>query len=169
MAMLKLCNDPDWKRIGGKLLVPVHDELIVEVPYEFKDEGAEILSRCMCEAGNFMPFPLKCDVETTFRWYGLGVESIECWDKPTSLDVSTLSESNIKWIQSRLIENEFLLPVHKNPDGSKPIGDAAQGLDGIWSDELNTFIDEYMKRYGLSDDLSFIEHIDAKVLRGVIN
>lgn len=32
MAILKLTNNPEWKAIGGRFLIPVHDELIVEVP-----------------------------------------------------------------------------------------------------------------------------------------
>ena len=166
MALIKLESDPDWHNIGGRLLNVIHDELLCEVPFEYRDKGAEILSRCMCEAGSFFPFPLTCDVETTFRWYGLGVEDILSFDKPESLDKESLSESNIKWIQCMLYENEYKLPVLKNEDGSKPIGIAAEGINGKWTDDLDEFIASYKKRYGIKEDEDFLNHIEKKVMTG---
>lgn len=168
MAMIKLTNDPEWKSIGGRFLVPVHDELIVEVPYENREKGAEVLSRCMVDAGSFLPFAISCDVEQTFRWYGLSVDSIESFDKPNTLDKNLLSESNISWLQCMLFENEYILPIFNNEDGSKPIGDAAHGINGRWSDDMDTFIADYKKRYSIHDDIQFIDHIDRKVRFGAI-
>lgn len=167
MAILRLCNDPEWKAIGGRLLLPVHDELICEVPFENREKGAEILSRDMCEAGNFLPFGLKCDVETTFRWYGLAVEDILSYDKPESLDYESLSESNICWLQCMLCENEYLLPVYKEADGSKPKGIKSHGVNGVVSDEMKSFVEDYKKRYGLTEDKAFLDHIEKKVIDGV--
>ena len=65
MAMLRLENDPTWIEIGGRLILPVHDELIVEVPFEHREKGAEVLKRCMEEAGGFLPFTISCDIEMT--------------------------------------------------------------------------------------------------------
>lgn len=166
MAILKLCNDPEWIKIGGRLLCPVHDELIVEVPEEFKDEGEEILARCMCEAGSFMPFKLTCDVTTTYRWYGLETNAFDTYEKPDNLD--NLSESNIKWIQACMFENEYILPVYKEADGSKPRGDAAHGVNGVWSDELAAAIADYRSTYQIKTDEEFIEHINNKVRRGIL-
>lgn len=168
MAIIRLLDDPDWKRIGGRLLTPVHDELIAEVPYEYKDEGAQILSRCMCEAGSFMPFKLTCDVEVTYRWYGLSVETLEAHDKPADLNKDTLTESNIMWLQAMIVECEYLLPVYKNEDGSKPIGDAAFGINGTWSQELEDAINDYKNRYSIVDDERFLDHIEARVTRGIL-
>ena len=63
----------------------------------------------MVAAGDFLPFKLSCDVETTFRWYGLAVDDILSYDKPTSLDYTNLTESNICWLQCMILENEYLL------------------------------------------------------------
>ena len=166
MAMLKLCNVPRWNQIGGRLLCPVHDELIVEVPEEFKQEGEEILARCMCEAGSFMPFSLTCDVTTTYRWYGLEVDAFDTYEKPANLE--NLSESNIKWLQACLFENEYILPVYKEADGSKPRGDAAHGVNGKWSDELAAAIADYKSFYRIDTDEKFIDHINNKVRKGII-
>lgn len=168
MAILKLINDPDWNRIGGRFLVPVHDELIVEVPIEYREEGASILSRCMCEAGSFFPFPLTCDVETTFRWYGLSVDDILSFDKPSSLDFDKMTESNIKWLQCMLTEQEYILPNFPDKDGNKPIGIAAHGINGIVSDELLNDLNDCKNRYGIHDDTKFIEFIHRRVIYGNI-
>lgn len=165
MAILELVNDPRWQRLGAKLLVPVHDELCCEVPLEYREEAEEILADCMCRAATFMPFEISCDVETTFRWYGLSVNDILSFDKPQSLDVATLSESNIKWIQCRLCEMEYLCPIIKQPDGSKPRGIAAKGVNGVWDTILDTFIDDYCTKHKITRD-SFIEDIDRRVLYG---
>lgn len=165
MAMLKLEHDPEWISIGGRFLIPVHDELICEVPYENREKGAEVLARCMCDAGSFLPFKLTCDVETTFRWYGIAVEDILDKEKPTSLE--NLSESNIEWLQCMLVENEYLLPVYKDADGKKPKGIAAKGVNGKWSDEMAAAIEDYKKKYSVSDE-NFLNHIEAKVFRGIL-
>lgn len=167
MAMLKLEHDDEWAEIGGRLLLPVHDELICEVPLENAQKGAETLARCMCDAGSFFPFSLTCDVESTFRWYGLGIEDIMSREKPASLDWDSLSESNVEWIQCMIVENEYHLPVFNEEDGSKPSGIRAEGVNGKVTDELKEAVKTYMTRYELSTDKEFLDHIEAKVIRGV--
>ena len=168
MAMLRLENDPEWKAIGGRLLIPVHDELIAEVPFAYRKKGAELLAKNMESAGSFFPFPLTCDVETTFRWYGLAVEDILSFDKPNTLNKDELTESNIKWIQCMICENEYPLPKFNEADGRKPQGIAAEGVNGIWTEELESAIADYRKRYTLHTDAQFIEHIETKVISGQI-
>lgn len=168
MAMLRLEHDDEWAELNGNFLLPVHDELICEVPIENAEKGAEVLSKCMCAAGDFLPFKLTTDVETTFRWYGLSVEDVNEFDRPDLLDYDLMTESNIAWIQCMLIENEYLMPVYKNPDGSKPKGIKAKGVNGILSDELKAAVEDYKKRYNLQTDQQFLDHIEAKVTRGVL-
>ena len=167
MAMLKLEHDKEWKEIGGRFLIPVHDELICEVPLCNAEKGAEVLARCMCEAGDFLPFSLTCDVEKTFRWYGLPIDDILSRDKPESLDWDSLSISNIEWLQCMIVENEYILPVFKEEDGSKPKGIRASGVNGKVTDELKEAVKSYMSRYLLTTDQEFLDHIEAKVIRGV--
>lgn len=167
MAMLKLENDNEWAEINGQLLVPVHDELICEVPLEDADKGAEVLARCMTGAGSFLPFEIRCDVEKTYRWYGLPIDEIQSKEKPKSLDWDSLSESNIEWIQCMITEDEYILPTFKEKDGSKPKGIRARGVNGIITDELKSAVADYMRRYNLKTDKEFIDHIEAKTIRGV--
>ena len=161
IAILKVFNDKEWHEIGGRILLPVHDELIGEVPIRNAEAGAEILSRLMSEAGNFLPFTINCDVTTTLRWYGLAYPCI--YDKPSSIDnIQELSASEISWIQYHLFELEYPLPIHKK-EGVKLEGDAALGVDGEWSEEADLFISDYVNRYHISRS-EFIDHIENKVI-----
>ena len=162
LAILNLSNDAEWNAIGGRLLTPVHDELICEVPIEYWKEGGEALSRCMLDAASFLPFGMTCDVTTTLRWYGL---EYPCkYPKPDTL--TNLDPEHIKWVQYQLYENEYLLPVYKDENGDKPRGDAALGVNGVESDEYFAAIADYKQRYNVSSDIEFIEHIERKVVYG---
>lgn len=159
IAILKLESDERWKSIGGRLLVPVHDELICEVPIDKVEEGKKLVSEIMIEAGSFLPFKLKCDVEVTHRWYGL---SYPCkYVKPNSLD--TVEPEEIKWIQYHLFECQYDLPIHKELGDLR--GDAALGVDGVVSEELDTYIEDYINRYSISKE-EFLDHIEHKVKYG---
>ena len=162
LAILMLESNEEWKKLGGRLLVPVHDELICEVPMDKWKEGGELLSSIMSQAGDFLPFPINCDVETSLRWYGL---SYPCpYSRPTSLENN--SEDEVKWIQYMLHELEYRLPVFKDENGEKPRGDAAHGVNGVVSDEYKHAIEDYKARYNISTDEEFIEHINNKVIKG---
>lgn len=163
MAILMLENNEEWKEIGGRLLVPVHDELIAEVPIDKWEEGGNLLKRMMLEAASFLPFDSKCDVTTTLRWYG--VEYPCKYKKPKSLD--DLNPDEIKWIQWHLYDLEYILPVYENEDGTKLKGDPAIGINGIYSDEMDSMISDYCNLYKISRE-DFIEHIDYFVLNGVL-
>lgn len=167
LAMIQLENNPTWQSIGGRFLLPVHDELIAEVPIQYAEEGANILSTTMSEAGSFLPFPISCDVTTTIRWYGLEypcpypeVEKLE-----NIQDIYTMDPEHLKWLQYQLVDLEFTLPVFKEEDGSKPRGDAAHGVNGKATQELEDRIVEYMNRYRIHIE-EFTSHIKRKVLQG---
>lgn len=167
MALLKLHRNERWHEIGGRLLDVVHDECIAEVPGQYAEEGGKILSGCMVDAANFLPFPSKCDVETTYRWYGESVDDISAFDKPDNIeDKDALTESNIKWIQIRLAEMEYLLPVFKDENGEKPNGIAAHGINGIQTDDMWDDVDDYIKTRGITKD-QFVDTIDKEVIRGI--
>ncbi len=162
LALLRLKENQEWNDIGGRLLVPVHDELIAEVPIDQWERGGEILSEMMVQAADFLPFSSKCDVTTTLRWYGL---EYPCpYKKPTSLD--TVEPEEVKWLQYCLCELEYKLPVFKDENGDKPRGDAALGVNGIISDAYDSAIAHYKKRYNLKTDEEFIDHIETKVFQG---
>lgn len=161
IAMLKVFNSKEWNELGARILLPVHDELIAEVPIRNADRAGELLGRLMSEAGSFLPFTISCDVATTIRWYGL---SYPCqYDKPASIDnIGSLTASEISWIQYHLFEMEYALPIHKK-DGVKLEGDAALGVDGEWSEDGERFISDYINHYHISKD-EFIDHIENKVV-----
>ncbi len=163
IAILKVFNDPEWNALGGRVLLPVHDELIAEIPIDNYDKGEQILSRLMSEAGSFFPFTISCDVTTTHRWYGLSYPCI--YEEPSPDDIldENLPESKISWIQYHLFEMEYTLPIVPNADGSKLEGDAALGVNGIWSEALKTNIDDYVQRYHI-EPRDFVVHIKDKVI-----
>lgn len=163
MALIKLMRDPRWKEVGGEILTVVHDEIIAQVPAEYAKEGGEVLKSDMEGAGSFLPFPIKCDVTTTYRWYGL---EIPCsFEKPK--DLSLESENDISWVQWHLVEMGFELPNFKDKDGNDPIGDAAHGVSGQISDTMMSAINEYCDRYHISKD-SFIDDIKQRVETGIV-
>lgn len=166
MAILELEHNQRWKEIGGRLLCPVHDELVAEVPLDYWEEGGQLLSKCMCDAASFLPFPSKCDVTTTLRWYGL---DYPCqYKRPESFngDLTCLSEDEIKWIQYHLFDLEYNFPVFNNEDGSKPRGDAALGVSGKISDELKTAVADYISKRSISAE-QFLDDIEYRVIQGV--
>lgn len=166
MAILRLISDKRWRAFGGRLLVPVHDELIAEVPLEYAEEAGNVLIECMCKAGEFLPFEITCDLEISARWYGLGLDSITKHEKPTSFD--NLSEDNIKWIQCHLCEAEYVLPIFYDENGDKPRGDGARGVSGKWSSVMDESIEDYCKRYHIGKD-DFFDDIESRVKRGYVH
>lgn len=160
MAILNLENNEEWMKIGGRLLVPVHDELVVEVPFDNLEEGETLLAELMIEAADFLPFPMKCDVETTYRWYGL--EAPCPYKRATSID--TQDEEEIKWLQYHLVEMEYLLPVIKDESGEAR-GNAAYGVNGIRTDEMEKAMLDYMSTRSVSSD-EFIDRIEQEVSLG---
>ncbi len=69
-AINLIYNDPKMKSYGFRLLLPVHDELIGEAPYEFAKEAGIRLSELMVETAKDLKVPFKCDVAYFERWYG---------------------------------------------------------------------------------------------------
>lgn len=161
IAMLKVFSDSEWNKIGARILLPVHDELIAEVPLRNATRASEILGKLMSAAGDFLPFTISCDVATTIRWYGL---AYPCkYDKPTSItDIKSLTLSEISWVQYHLFEMEYTLPIHKK-EGIKLEGDAALGVDGEWSEDMDRFIFDYISRNHITEE-EFIDHIENKVV-----
>lgn len=168
-ALLNLQDNGRWSQIGGRTLVPVHDEIICEVPVDFYKEGRDILKESMESAGDFMPFPISCDVETTLRWYGL---EFPCpYDKPTSFSLNNLDNMNereLEWIQYHLLECEYQLPTFPDKDGNAPIGNAAKGISGKVSKEMVEAIKDYMAEYQVSEE-SFVSHIECLVQKGIVS
>lgn len=165
LALLNIFNSDEWKQIGGKVLVPVHDEIIVEVPAENAEKGAELLSSMMSDAGNFLPFPINCDVETWYRWSGMDAPCP--YKEPLYFNLDEMVEDEVKWVQYHVVECEYPLPVFKDENGEKPRGDAAKGVNGLVTDELRSVVQDYCHRYSITTD-EFISHIKKRVQEGTV-
>lgn len=69
-AMIALYNDPEMHKLGFRLLIMVHDELIGECPIENLEEVKRRLSYWMEEAGKpEVSLPMKCDAVEFSHWY----------------------------------------------------------------------------------------------------
>lgn len=74
LAMIDLANNEELKRLGFRMLVPVHDEIIAECPEENAKECSRLLAKVMSDAAQkILKMPFSCDVEITKQWYGEGV------------------------------------------------------------------------------------------------
>ena len=157
-ALIKVSTDPRWQAVGGEVLTIVHDEIVAQAPIDTWEEAANILKEDMESSGNFLPFPIKCDVEVSYRWYGL--EAPCKYTKPESLD--NIDEEGLKWVQYHLVELGYELPTFKDSEGNAPIGDAAHGISGIDSPEFQQAIITYCNRYNVPLN-EFIDDIETRV------
>lgn len=75
LAMIDLANNEELKKLGFRMLVPVHDEIIAECPEENAKECSRLLAEVMSKAAEkILSMPFKCDVELTKEWYGEKIE-----------------------------------------------------------------------------------------------
>ena len=71
LAMILINNDERLKELGLRILIPIHDELLVECPIENAKECKERFAQLMSEApGEKFTIPINCDVDVFDRWYG---------------------------------------------------------------------------------------------------
>ena len=69
-AMVTIANDKDLNKMGFKLLVPVHDELLGEVPIIYREKAAERLVACMVGAAKpECSVDMKVDTYVVNHWY----------------------------------------------------------------------------------------------------
>lgn len=77
LALIKIYNDEELKRLGFKTLITVHDEIIGECPAENAERAGERLSYVMVNcAKDRIEVPMKCDVEISKNWYGTSINYI---------------------------------------------------------------------------------------------
>ena len=71
LAMIKLDNNAELKKLGFRLLIPVHDEVIAECPEENVKQCSKLLAEVMSKAAEeILKMPIRCDVTCTREWYG---------------------------------------------------------------------------------------------------
>lgn len=70
-AMIAVAENEEFNELGGRLLIVVHDEIIIECPKKnakrVEKLFAELMSNC---ATDKLTIPIKCDVTTSECWYG---------------------------------------------------------------------------------------------------
>lgn len=70
IAMNKVCDELSSKGLESKLILQIHDELIVEGPEEEADTVRILLDKCMKSAAD-LAVDLICDIHTGKTWYDL--------------------------------------------------------------------------------------------------
>lgn len=75
LTMIKIFNDEELNKLGYKLIIPVHDEVLGICPRGNAKAVRDRLEYIMVHIvdGKFK-IPMKCDIEVTERWYGEGIE-----------------------------------------------------------------------------------------------
>ena len=70
LAMIQIHNSQELKDIDAKLVMTIHDEVMLECPALYADQASEILPRIMIEAAApYISIPMKCDPAIESRWY----------------------------------------------------------------------------------------------------
>lgn len=70
LAMARVYNDEELRRLGFRLLICVHDELIGECPEENATACGKRLAAVMIDSvKDTVECPMKCDDTVTHRWY----------------------------------------------------------------------------------------------------
>lgn len=70
-AMILCAQNDELRKLGFRLLFPVHDEIIAEAPVSTAKRCGQIMSELMVKAAAEMcSVPFKCDVEYMFNWGG---------------------------------------------------------------------------------------------------
>ena len=68
IAMIKVYNELNNRGLKSKIVLQIHDELLLEVPLEEKEEVANLLKDCM-ESAATLKVPLSVEVEEGKNWY----------------------------------------------------------------------------------------------------
>lgn len=67
----------EFEQLGGKLLLQVHDELIIEAPIPNAFRAAELLSLLMVTSAQaVISVPMRTDLEISTRWSGTKIEKV---------------------------------------------------------------------------------------------
>jgi DNA polymerase I-like protein with 3'-5' exonuclease and polymerase domains len=75
LAMILFSKSERMREMGGRMLLIIHDEIIIEVPRENAKEASELLEAIMIEAaGMLMDVPVSCDSEIFECWEGENIE-----------------------------------------------------------------------------------------------
>jgi len=71
-AMLEISRNSQLKKLGWKLLLQVHDEVILEGPTENAEEAKSLVVQCMSnpfDGKNILSVDLAVDAKCALNWY----------------------------------------------------------------------------------------------------
>lgn len=68
IAMIKVYNEIKSRKLKSKIVLQVHDEMMVETPIEEKKEMINIMKKCMESAAN-LEVPLIAEISDAENWY----------------------------------------------------------------------------------------------------
>lgn len=75
LTMIRVHNDPEMQRLGYRLIIPVHDEVLGVCPRENAAACKKRLEEIMVHiVDGLFDIPMKCDIEVTYSWYGDSIE-----------------------------------------------------------------------------------------------
>ena len=70
LAMIQIHNSQELKDLDAKLVMTIHDEVMLECPALYADQASKILPRIMIDAAApYIDVPMKCDPAVESRWY----------------------------------------------------------------------------------------------------
>jgi hypothetical protein len=68
--MIQIHNSQELKDLDAKLVMTIHDEVMLECPALYAEQASEILPRIMIDAAApYIDVPMKCDPAVESRWY----------------------------------------------------------------------------------------------------
>ena len=68
IAMIKVYNEIKSRKLKSKIILQVHDEMMVETPIEEKEEMINIMKKCM-ESATKLEVPLIVEISDAENWY----------------------------------------------------------------------------------------------------
>lgn len=70
LAMVQIHNSEELKELDARLVMSIHDEVMLECPALYAEEVSEILPRIMIDAAApYISVAMKCDPAIESRWY----------------------------------------------------------------------------------------------------
>lgn len=73
-AMVAINRDKKLRELGARMLLTVHDEIILECPISTAQQCASIMEKHMLAAADRINLPMSVDAEIKDKWYGKTVE-----------------------------------------------------------------------------------------------
>ena len=68
IAMIKVYNEIKSRKLKSKIILQVHDEMMIETPIEEKEEMIKIMKKCM-ESATKLEVPLIAEISDAENWY----------------------------------------------------------------------------------------------------